>query len=252
MAAAVFVGTFIVAAIVYFSVTRLAVGERAKAFKALSPGMLPPLGIIFGLLVGFTAAQVWGDFERAKSAVSSEASALRTIRLLAASFPAEQEAQIRALISAHVSEAVNHEWPDMAERRATLAKPANSLIQALQATLVLKPQDEGQRVAQRNIIDQLEAALEARRQRIVISQSTVTTLKWTGLLLQGLAALIAIAMVHCDNRLTCALALGLFSIGIAISVLLIGAYSRPFTGGIAVSPYLLEQAAQMPPPARPR
>jgi hypothetical protein len=56
---------------------RLAVGDRARAFKALSPGMLPPLGIIFGLLVGFIAVQVWNDFDRAKAAVASEASALR-------------------------------------------------------------------------------------------------------------------------------------------------------------------------------
>jgi hypothetical protein len=33
----------------------LAVDDRARAFKAVSPGMLPPLGIIFGLLVGFVA-----------------------------------------------------------------------------------------------------------------------------------------------------------------------------------------------------
>jgi hypothetical protein len=44
-----------------------------RAFKALSPGMLPPLGIIFGLLVGFVAVQVWNDFDRAKLAVAAEA-----------------------------------------------------------------------------------------------------------------------------------------------------------------------------------
>jgi hypothetical protein len=52
---------------------RLAVDDRAKALKAISPGMLPPVGIIFGLLVGFTAAQAWSDFERAKVAVADEA-----------------------------------------------------------------------------------------------------------------------------------------------------------------------------------
>ncbi|MGD0533735.1 MAG: hypothetical protein ABSA62_16130, partial [Methyloceanibacter sp.] len=85
MAVVVFVGAYLVAAIVHWIVTKLAVGERARAFKALSPGMLPPLGIIFGLLVGFIAAQVWSDFERAKVAVATEASALRTVNLLAAS-----------------------------------------------------------------------------------------------------------------------------------------------------------------------
>ncbi|MGD9503009.1 MAG: hypothetical protein AB7V40_11060 [Methyloceanibacter sp.] len=56
------------------------------------------------------------------------------------------------------------------------------------------------------------------------------------ILLQGFCALIAIAMVHSDNRLVCALALTLFATGVAISVLLISAYSRPFTGEISVRP----------------
>jgi uncharacterized membrane protein HdeD (DUF308 family) len=90
MAVVVFVGAYLLAALVYLVVTKLAVDERARAFKALSPGMLPPLGIIFGLLVGFIAAQVWSDFERAKVAVATEASALRSVDLLAESLPAEQ------------------------------------------------------------------------------------------------------------------------------------------------------------------
>jgi len=90
MAVVAFFGAYLLAALVYLVVTKLAVDERARAFKALSPGMLPPLGIIFGLLVGFIAAQVWSDFERAKVAVATEASALRSVDLLAESLPAEQ------------------------------------------------------------------------------------------------------------------------------------------------------------------
>jgi hypothetical protein len=78
----VFAATYIVAACVYLLMVRLAVGDRARAFKAFSPGMLPPLGIIFGLLVGFVAVQVWNDFDKAKLAVATEASALRAVVLL--------------------------------------------------------------------------------------------------------------------------------------------------------------------------
>ena len=75
-----------------------------------------------------------------------------------------------------------------------------------------------------------------------ISESTVGAVKWAGILLQGLCTLIsAIAMVHSDNRLTCAITLTLFATGIALSVLLIAAYSRPFTGETSVSPELLRQ-----------
>jgi positive regulator of sigma E activity len=87
----------------------------------------------------------------------------------------------------------------------------------------------------------LHTALDARRQRIVISESTVGAVKWVGILLQGLCTLVAIAMVHSDNRLTCAITLTLFATGIALSVLLIAAYSRPFTGETSVRPELLRQ-----------
>jgi hypothetical protein len=241
MAVVIFAGTYLLAALIHWIVISLAVEERARAFKGLSPGMLPPLGIIFGLLVGFIAAQVWSDFERAKVAVATEASSLRTVNLLASGLPAEPRARLRSLVAQHIDNAVNREWPAMAEQHATLSALPTALMECLQTTLAITPADEGQRMAQHDVITALEGALEARRQRIVISQSSVSTVKWAGLFLQALCALIAIAMVHSDNRLTCRIALMLFATGIALSVLLIAAYSRPFTGEISVGPELLKQ-----------
>ena len=243
MAIVIFAGTYLLAAAIHWVVTRLAADERGRAFKALSPGMLPPLGIIFGLLVGFIAAQVWSDFERAKVAVANEASALRSVNLLAANLPAEQQGKLRLLVAQHIDNAVNQEWPAMARQRATFASLPTALTEALQTTLAITPADEGQRTAQHEIITALETALEARRQRIIISRSSVSTLKCAGLSLQALCALIAIAMVHSDNRSTSRIALTLFATGIALSVLLIAAYSRPFTGEISVGPELLKLVA---------
>jgi hypothetical protein len=241
MAVVIFAATYCVAAAIYWIVTRLAVDERAKAFKALSPGMLPPLGIIFGLLVGFTAVQIWNDFDRAKVAVTSEASALRTVLLLASNFSSEEDARLHALVERHIEKSVNEEWPAMAEQRATLTMLPTPLIEAVQSVLAYAPANDGQRTAQREIMTSLDKALDARRQRIVISQSTLGPVKWAGLLLQALVTLIAIAMVHSDNRLTCAIALALFSTGVALSVLLIAAYNEPFMGQISVGPELLQQ-----------
>jgi hypothetical protein len=156
----IFVGIYLVTAAIYLTVTRLAVGDRARAFKALSPGMLPPLGIIFGLLVGFVAVQVWNDFDRAKIAVAREASALRGVLLLAESFPEQQRSRLRALINRHIQEAVQQEWPAMAEQRATLSTLPNALVQCLQVTLNLKPADESQTTAQHEIVNFLEKAAE--------------------------------------------------------------------------------------------
>ena len=239
MALVIFLGTYLVAAAVYLIVMRLAVNDRVRAFKGLSPGMLPPLGILFGLLVGFMAAQVWSDFERAKLAVATEASALRTAILLAGSFTGDTETRLRTLINRHIEEAVNQEWPEMAQQQETLRDLPITLIEALKITLALTPNSESQKVALHEIVAALEKALDARRQRIILSQSTITPIKWSALLLQALCTLIAISMVHSDNRLTCGIALTLFSTGIALSVLLMAIYCRPFSG--AVGPELLQQ-----------
>lgn len=236
MALVVFGFTFLLAATTFAIVSALANEQRAKSFKAISPGMLPVLGIIFGLFVAFTAAQVWADSDRAGAAVSREASALRAVTLLAAGLPAEPEARLLALVRSYVEQAATVEWPMMARQTATLRAAPAALAEALQLVVAMTPQGAGQQTAQHEIITALGSALDARRQRIIVSQAEVNPVKWWCLYLQAFCGLLAIALVHCDNRLTSALALGLFAAGVATSVLLIAAHDRPFTGQISIGP----------------
>src|SRR5262249_49345151 len=162
MALVVFGFTYLVAATIYGVVTALAIGERARSFKAVSPGMLPPLGIIFGLFVAFTAAQVWSDTERANAAVDREASALRAIVVMAANVPEEAASKLRALMRSYIEEAANLEWPRMAEGNATLTTAPEHLVQALQLTIALTPSSQGQQIAQRELITAIETVFDAR------------------------------------------------------------------------------------------
>jgi MFS family permease len=93
LAAFVFGVAVLVTAAIYAVVMLLATGERGRAFASISPGLLPPMGIVFALLVGFLAAQVWSSGERAAAAVSEEASSLREVVLLSSEFPGEPEAR---------------------------------------------------------------------------------------------------------------------------------------------------------------
>src|SRR5438477_11673593 len=143
MTLVVFGLTYLVAAAIYAAVTVLAVGERARSFKAVSPGMLPPLGIIFGLFVAFTAAQVWSDNDRASAAVSHEASTLRTALVLAAAFPGEPEAKLHDLIRTYAHETATLEWPMMARRTAPLNVTPRPLQEALHLVLSLPATNTG-------------------------------------------------------------------------------------------------------------
>jgi hypothetical protein len=238
--------TFLVAGAVYVVVIALAKGKRGEAFRAVSPGMLPPMGLLFGLIVGFLAAQVWSNASDAQNAVDREASALRSAVLLAHAFPGEPETRMNTLVRRHIRSAVDEEWPAMARGRATLAVISAPLAEGLQLAIGLSPRTEGQRTAQRELVASLQSALDARRQRIIVSESSVNWVRWTAVIMVALLTLVAIAFVHSGNRLAAALAMGIFTAAVAVSLILIAAQARPFSGQFAVSPKPLVEVMPQP------
>lgn len=241
MALVTFGAVYLFVAILYRIVTRLAVGDNLRTFKGISPGILPPLAILFALLQAFLGTQVWNDLDRANVAVNREASALRGLVLLATRFPGEPERRLRDWVRQHVLESVEQEWPQMAESKATLKILPVSLAETLHFVLALKPETDGQIIAQREMVDMIHEALEARRLRIILSASSVNPVKWAALLVQAALTLIAIALVHSDHAPTNRIILTIFSTAIAMSLLLLASHSRPFSGDISVQPTALLQ-----------
>jgi hypothetical protein len=166
---------------------------------------------------------------------------------LGASFPGEPEKALRGLVRDYVKDTATVEWPMMAHQTATLNTTPRALAEALQLVLSLPAASSGQQTAQHEIVAAIETALDARRQRIIVSLSEVDFVKWACLYLQAACALVAIAMVHCDDRHASLITMGLFATGVAASVLLIAAHDRPFIGQLAVTPEpLLQIVADAP------
>lgn len=236
----------VVTVVIYRAVFAL-VGEGRSPKLQISPGMLPPMALVFGLLVGFLVAQLWSNASSARDAVNHEASSLRTVVLLAGSFPGKPETDLDARVRQHIELAATREWPAMARQNATLTVVPRALSGALQLAIALKPTTIGQQVAQREIVTSLENALDARRQRIILSQSTVNWIRWTAVIALALLTLVGIALVHSDNRRNAAFAMSIFAAAAAVTILVIASEDRPFSGPFRVSP---EALLQVLPPAR--
>jgi hypothetical protein len=241
MALAIFCATFVAAALIHLVSGWLAAGPNGRSYKAISPGLLSPVGVIFGLFIAFTAAQVWNDTARADAAVDAEASALRSVVVMSAVLPADAQVALRKLVRDYIQYTATTEWPLMAQGAVTLNISPPTLNAALQFTLALAVNSPGQQTAQREVAASLQHALEARRQRILISRSEVSGVKWACLSFLAICLLFAIAFVHCADRLTSAVAIGLFAAGLATTMLLILSHDRPFTGEIALTPEPLLQ-----------
>jgi hypothetical protein len=233
--------TALVTVAIYVIVTRLAAAGQRDTLAAVSPGLLPPMALVFGLLIGFLAAEVWSNSSNAQQAVDNEASALRSVDLLDQDFPAADQRRLDLLIRSYIEQAVTHEWPAMAHQNATLVAAPPQMALALQVALALPADNPGRVVAQREIVTSLEAALDARRHRILISESAVNSAKWAGVIALGILTLIAIACVHSANRRTAAIAMTLWAAAIVVSLLMIGVQDRPFAGPYRVQPTPLIQ-----------
>jgi hypothetical protein len=236
----VLVGMLLVSVAIYLGVMAVAASPRGSRL-GISPGMLPPLALVFGLLAGFLATQVWSNANDARGAVNDEASSLRSVVLLATAFPGQPENALDGFVREHIETAATREWPAMARQSESLTVVPAALAGALHTAIGLKPKTMGQQVAQQQIVTSLEAALDARRHRILLSQSSVNWIRWTAVIALALITLIAIAIVHSDNRRGAAVAMTTFALAAAVTIMVIATEDRPFCGPFRVAPAALLQ-----------
>jgi Protein of unknown function (DUF4239) len=241
IALVVLAGMALLTAAIYAVVMLLAEGERAPRLKAVSPGMLPRMGILFALIVGFLAVGVWGNVTRAEEAVAEEASALRSVVILSDDLPPDLRIRMRALIRSEIESAVRDEWPAMAVQRANLTAIPTARADALHLAVRFDPQNDGQAVAQRELVASLQAALHARRRRIIVSDSGINAIKWVGLLALASLTLFAIALVHSGNRASARIAMGVFAAAVAVVITMLVSQEQPFSGQLGLDPDALEE-----------
>jgi hypothetical protein len=237
----VLAGMALLTTAIYLVAMRLAEGKRGEAVQAVSPGMLPPMGILFALIVGFLAVGVWDNVDRAEDAVADEASGLRSAVILSDDLPPDLEARMRALIRRQIEVAVNDEWPAMEEQRADLTTISKPLADALHLAVGFDPGSDGQAVVQRELVASIQAALDARRHRIVVSESSINFVKWAGLISLAALTLFLIALVHSGNRTTARIAMGAFATAVAVVITMLASQDEPFAGQFGLDPGVLEE-----------
>jgi hypothetical protein len=241
IAVVVIAGIALLIAVIQLITQRLGAGRWGDAIRGVSPSLLPPLGIVFALIVGFLAVGVWGDVDKARDAVSSEASALRSVVLLSDEYPTATGSQLRGLVRQHIEHAVHVEWPQMRRRDASLAAISAPLREAQHTAFAFRPTDPGRVDAQRELVASLQQAFEARRQRIIVSDSHVNAVKWLGLIALAAVMLAAVACVHVANPRAALAAMSLFGAATAVVFTMLVAQDEPFTGHLGQKPDLLEQ-----------
>jgi Protein of unknown function (DUF4239) len=237
----VFALCYAIAAIIFAAAIIVSRRRIATDLKATTPVMLTPLSVITGLLIAFLASRVWSNVDRANAYVAQEASAISQVVLLTDALPEDPRKAVRDGLRKYLQFIKAEDWPAMLSGHASFQPLPPGLTDAVAALLSFAPSQPGQHVVQNRAVEALEQALEARRNRVLLSGAVIAPVQWLVIFLLDALALITIGMVHLDRRATAAVNMFVFSTAIAASVALLMINDRPFSaGGFTVEPTALQ------------
>jgi Protein of unknown function (DUF4239) len=230
-------------AAVVFAFSRAIASHRfAAALKATTPVMLTPLAVLMGLVIAFVASRIWGNYDRAYALVRDEARAIQAVLTLGETLPPKIPTELRGAIQHYLQFTIDEEWPAMLQGRAKMLATVPGLMDAMSAILSFTPTDASQQLTQQRTLIALEQAIDARRNRILLSNATVAPMQWIAIIILAGLLLLTVAMVHIDQPLAKAMSLFILSTAIAVCTLLLLVNDRPFhAGGFFIGPDVLKQ-----------
>lgn len=191
--------------------------------------------VIFGILIGFVASDVWDRWRQASEAVGSESASLSMLSALASvsGLPADG---IRHGIRVYISTVVEKDWPSMA-RTGTGAPEAEQALGALLRTVAATQHDPKDPNAKFDamLLDVAMKVQTARATRLTLSSSNSEAVKWACVLILALMGQISIAMLHLDRPRPHLAAMTILTSSIVLLISLIAANEGPFQPPIYLS-----------------
>jgi len=230
-------------AAVMFAFSRAVASRRfATALKATTPVMLTPLAVLIGLLIAFVASRIWGNYDRAYALVRDEARAIQLALTLGEKLPPKIPTEMRSAIQHYLQFTIDEDWPAKLQGRAKMLATVPGLTDAISTVLSFAPTDASQRLAQQRTLIALEQAIDARQNRILLSNASIAPMQWIAIIVLAVLLFLTVAMVHIDQPLAKAMSMFILSTAIAVCFMLLLVNDRPFsTGGFFIGPDVLQQ-----------
>jgi hypothetical protein len=202
------------------------------------------IGVVYAVLLGFTAIVVWEQFRNAQEGVEREADALADLHRDAQNFPPEVREQVALRVRAYARAVIEKEWPAMAEGQSSPETWAE-YEQLWRTYDEFTPHEDHQRAWYAESIRQLNALGDERRDRLLRVRSHLPTVIWSVLLAGGVVTIGFTFFFGTQNSraqglMTAALA---FTIGVVLLSIL--ALEQPFAGITRVHPEAFRQVEKI-------
>ena len=198
------------------------------------------LGVVYAVLLGFSAIIVWEQFRTAQEIVEHEANELVDLWRDAQVFPPAVRDEIGVRLRTYARVVVEKEWPAMAEGR--WSNETRQALDELWATYHgFKPQDDHQATWYAESVTRMNALGDQRRSRLLSVHGGVPAVMWVVLLGAGAIVIGFAFLFGTKNTWAHVVMIAGLSLTIGLVMLSIMALEHPFSGITRVSPEAFEQ-----------
>jgi Na+/proline symporter len=224
-------------------VQRLYSTERRKQHNDVAGFIYAVLGVSYAVLLGLMLIAVWEQWNAAQDVASDEANELAGIFWFAHALPQPEERHIQELARSYAQVVVEEEWPLMEQGRSS--PKAWATLDELRGTILgLDPPTGAQQVRYNQVLEQLHALGDARRERLLAASEGLATILWV-VLIGG--ALITIAFTYLfglDNTVVHTLMVAALAMILSASLFTVAALGYPFKGDVRIHPAAFEQVLE--------
>jgi hypothetical protein len=206
-------------------------GAREETELAVS--LMAVIAAIIGIMLAFSAVQVWEGFGTAEKAVASEAASTSQLYRDLTIYGAES-LPARKAVTAYVKSVVDDEWPSMAHNGEQSPKTGRLLFQVFDDLGTIEPTTNRQTVIYGEAFKKLNEVVEHRRARLLAAKTVLPPIFWFVALL-GSAVIVAYTFVYPSTPMNLMLIAGMaVSLGLIFDFIL--QVEHPFSGTVAVEP----------------
>jgi hypothetical protein len=247
LVAALFWGTLIVGGITSVAVAgallvrRWATVDVLERHNEVAGFIYAVIGVLYAVLLGFTAIIVWERFDQAQVVVEKEANELGDLFRDAQTLPDDVRKELETKLRSYAQLVVEKEWPAMTGGKSS-PEAWYAYNQLWQTYYRFRPQNEYERIWYAQSLTRLNQLGDQRRLRLLSSQSGgVPSMMWVVLIGAGTITIGFSFLFGTKNTVAQVLMTAGLAMTIALVLLSILALEQPFAGITRIGPNAFNQ-----------
>jgi hypothetical protein len=211
-----------------------------ESHKDVAGFILAVIGVLYAVLLGFVAVDVWAQFNDARTQADKEAAEVGNLYRLGVAL-GPQGAQLRPAVVAYATSVADVEWPHMAAHQDESRQTDVALNNLWHAATAVRPQNTAQSAFLLQATLDLDTATQLRRTRILSSDTTLPGPLWIAL---AVGAIITIGFTYFFGLPRFGpqlLMVAALSAIIGVTLFVVMSLDLPYTGDVAVKPDAMRQ-----------